>query len=94
MLLNPASGKFRGREIYEKTVTPLFEMADIQTDVISKYHIIATFALFSLDTIGLLKPLLFNYMLPYLALERGGHAKSILQEYNLAEVDGYDTLIF
>ena len=36
VLLNPASGKFREREIHEKIVTPLFEMADIQTDVIGK----------------------------------------------------------
>ena len=47
VLLNPASGKFRGREIYEKIVTPLFQMADIQTDVISKSPTIEIVALLS-----------------------------------------------
>ena len=28
----------------------------------------------------------------YSVLERGGHAKNILQDYNLAGVDGYDIL--
>ena len=34
ILLNPASGKFKGQEIYEKVAAPLFEMAGVETNII------------------------------------------------------------
>ena len=34
VLLNPASGKFKGQEIYEKVAAPLFEMAGVETNII------------------------------------------------------------
>ena len=37
ILINPRSGKFKGREMYEKQVAPIFNLANVSTDVICKF---------------------------------------------------------
>lgn len=33
ILINPASGKFKGQELFEKLIGPTFQMAGVETDV-------------------------------------------------------------
>ena len=36
VLVNPLSGNFKGQEIYETVVAPVFKLAGIRTEVIGK----------------------------------------------------------
>ena len=43
VLVNPLSGNFKGQEIYETVVAPVFKLAGIKTEVIGKLFLKRTF---------------------------------------------------